>query len=332
MANKTIYDVAHLARVSMATVSRVVNNPDIVRPETRERVFSAIKELGYRPNVIARNLAQSKTTTVGVLVSDVTRSNISELLGGILDIARKYNYSVKLFSIGGEQNFLESVQIIVSEQVNGLLCLDDELNDEEIAKMKEILAYNSIPFVFGNSHCSDPEIPSVSVDYEKASFELVSKLVKDGRKNIYFLSTKRRYQVNMEKENGYLRACREYEIEPHILLTTGDITVAANIFQDFFRNHTRIDAAIGVRDSIVVYFNNVAKEFGYKIPEDIALIGFQNSKYALLSQPQLTSLDVPIYDIGAVAMRLLTKLMDEEVKGETKVVLPYSFVERNSTR
>ncbi|MDR2828541.1 MAG: LacI family DNA-binding transcriptional regulator [Acholeplasmatales bacterium] len=332
MANKTIYDVAALAGVSLATVSRVINNPEVVKEKTKNRVLKAIKELGYKPNVIARNLATSKTTTVGVLVSDVTRSNISELLGGIIDIAKKYKYSIKLFAVDYNKPFIETVLEVVSEQVNGLLCLDDELSDTEVGLIKEWLSKNRIPFVFGNSYYEDPEIPSVTVDFEKASYEITKILAEDNRKNIYFLSTKRRYSVNMAKEKGYLRACNEFKIVPKVFVTTGDVLTSKEHFNEFFENKKKVDAAIGVRDSIAVNFLNVAKKYGKQIPQDIAVVGFQNSKYTLLSSPTLTTLDVPIYDIGAVSMRLLTKLMDGESLENIKIVLPHAIIERESTR
>ena len=90
MANTTIYDVAGAAKVSLATVSRVMNNPEKVNPETREKVLRVIKELGYRPNAIARGLASRKTTTIGIIMADISRSAVAQLLGGIQDIAKKY--------------------------------------------------------------------------------------------------------------------------------------------------------------------------------------------------------------------------------------------------
>ena len=133
MSNATIYDVAGKAQVSLATVSRVLNNPDKVNESTRERVLAVIKELGYRPNAIARGLASRKTTTVGIVLSDVTRASTSQLLGGIIDIAKKYNYSVKLFSITGELDLEETIRTVVSEQVDGILFLDDELAAEPVS-------------------------------------------------------------------------------------------------------------------------------------------------------------------------------------------------------
>ena len=95
----TIFDVAKQAKVSLSTVSRVTNNPQKVNPATRERVLQVIKELGYHPNAIAKGLASRHSTTVGIVLSDVTRAATANLLGGIIDIAKRFNYSIKLFSI-----------------------------------------------------------------------------------------------------------------------------------------------------------------------------------------------------------------------------------------
>ena len=111
MANTTIYDVAGAAKVSLATVSRVMNNPEKVNPETRERVLKVIKELGYRPNAIARGLASRKTTTVGIVMADVSRSSTAQLLGGIIDIAKKYEYSIKVFCIGPDEDIEDAMRI-----------------------------------------------------------------------------------------------------------------------------------------------------------------------------------------------------------------------------
>src|SRR5690606_39778770 len=126
MSNATIYDVAGAAGVSLATVSRVLNSPEKVKEETRQRVLRVIKELGYRPNVIARGLASRKTTTVGVVISDITRASVAQMLGGISDIAQKYNYSIKLFTIHEDADVLDTLKNIVVEQFNVILYLYDE--------------------------------------------------------------------------------------------------------------------------------------------------------------------------------------------------------------
>ena len=329
MPNATIYDVAGKAQVSLATVSRVLNNPDKVNEATRERVLAVIKELGYRPNAIARGLAYRKTTTVGIVLSDVTRASTSQLLGGIIDIAKKYNYSIKLFSINGELDLQETIRTVVSEQVDGILFLDDELASDQMEMINKQFDDANIPMVLTNVLTRDKKIPSVAVDYEKASYEITKELLEKGRKDIYLLSTVRRYSVNVEKEAGYSLAMKEAGLEPRIFKTSGDIAINTPHFTEYFKNN-HVDAAIGVRDSIAVSFMNVIEDLGYEVPDECAVVGFQNTKYAKLSRPNLTCVDTPVYDIGAVAMRLLTKIMKNEEIDNINIKLPHTVIRRKS--
>ncbi len=330
MSNVTIYDVAGAAKVSLATVSRVLNNPEKVKEETRLRVLKIIKELGYRPNVIARGLASRKTTTVGVVISDVTRASVAAMLGGISDIAQNYNYSIKLFAIREDMDVTDTLQDIVAEQVDGVLYLNDELSEKHVDEIKRVFHTNGIPFVFANVVSDDNEVPMVSIDYEKAGYEITRLLLDDNRKDVYLLSTARRYSVNDKKEAGYSRAMAEAGLEPMIFRTSGDTNINRQHFSTFFSDK-KIDAAIGVRDSIAVSFMNIARDNGKDVPADLVVAGFQNTKYALLSRPNLTSIDVPVYDIGAVSMRLLTKLMNQHDVDNIRIILPHYIVKRQST-
>ena len=330
MSNATIYDVAGAAGVSLATVSRVLNNPEKVKEETRQRVLKVIKELGYRPNVIARGLASRKTTTVGIVISDVTRASVAEMLGGISDIAHNYKYSIKLFSIREDMDVMDVLKDIVAEQVDGVLYLNDELSESRVEEVKGVFQDNQIPFVFANVVSDDPEVPMVSIDYEKAGYEITKLMLENDRKDVYLLSTARRYSVNDKKEAGYTKAMEEAGLEPKIFRTSGDTHINRQHFTTFFSDK-KVDAAIGVRDSIAVSFMNIAINHGVNVPKDLSVAGFQNTKYALLSRPNLTSIDVPVYDIGAVSMRLLTKLMSSKDVDNIRIILPHYIVKRQTT-
>lgn len=329
MSNATIYDVAGKAEVSLATVSRVLNNPEKVNEATRNKVLKVIKELGYKPNAIARGLASHKTTTVGIMLSDVTRASTSQLLGGIIDIAKKYSYSIKIFSMAGDNSVLDSIREVISEQVDGVLFLNNEIDNDQMNIVKEQTSNANIPLVLTNVISEDPELASVAIDYVAASYNITNKLISSGKKNIYLLSTVRRYTVNTKKEEGYLRAMDEAGLEPKIFRTSGDLSINTPHFEEYFETH-EVDAAIGVRDSIAVSFMNVMINKGKKVPEDVAVVGYQNTKYAMLARPALTCIDTPVYDIGAVAMRLLTKIMKGEDVDNIKVVLPHKVINRKS--
>ena len=132
-----------------------------------------------------------------------------------------------------------------------------------------------------------------------------------------------------KKVLGYEKAMKEAGLEPLVFRTSGDVSINSLHFTEFVKNR-HIDALIGVRDSIAISFMNIAIKQGFRVPEDISVIGLQNIKYAVLSRPNLTCIDTPGYDIGAVSMRLLTKIMNNDEVTETKVFLPYSVVERES--
>lgn len=330
MANTTIYDVAGAAKVSLATVSRVMNNPEKVNPETREKVLKVIKELGYRPNAIARGLASRKTTTVGIVMADVSRAATAQLLGGIIDIAKKYEYSIKIFSIGDDEDIQDAMRTVVAEQVDGILFLNDELDKEQMKIAMDYVKDSMIPIVLSNVIYDDEDIPSVAIDYETATYEITKQMLENGRKNIYLFSTVRRYSINVQKEAGYIDAMKEANMEPKIFRTSGDVSINSLHFTEFFKNN-RIDGALAVRDSIAISFMNVAIGFEKQIPMDIDVVGLQNTKYAILSRPNLTCVDTPVYDIGAVSMRLLTKYMKHDEVTENKILLPFRIVKRDST-
>ncbi len=330
MANVTIYDVAGAAKVSLATVSRVMNNPDKVNPETRERVLKIIKELGYRPNAIARGLASRKTTTVGIMMADVSRAATAAVLGGIIDIAKKYNYALKIFSMADDEDIKDIMSTVVSEQVDGIIFMNDELDSNQMNVAITRIQDAGIPVVLCNAVYDEfKNIPLVAIDYEKATYDLTKKLLEKGKKDIYIASTVHKYTSNFKKISGYSKAMKEAGLEPLVFRTSGDVAINSLHFNEFIKNH-HIDALIGVRDSIAISFMNIAIKQGFRVPEDISVIGLQNIKYAVLSRPNLTCIDTPGYDIGAVSMRLLTKIMNNDDVEETKVFLPYSVVERES--
>ena len=329
MTKVTIYDVARVADVSLATVSRVLNNPEKVKPKTRERVLAAINDLGYRPNAIARGLASRRSTNVGLIVPTCSRASVSEMIDGVADIADKYRYSVFLNVTHSENEIASNIwQNMIASQVDGVLMMADHMSEEEGTR----LINDSVPTVLLSIKDLDGRVPAVLINYELAAYEATKKLIANGRKDIAFLTSSTHYEMNDLKEKGYRRALEEAGLEPRILALYNRFENSSKDFKEFFNTNKAPDAALAVRDSIAVMFMNAAIEKGISIPNDLEVIGFQNTKYALMSRPQLSTINIPTYDIGAVAMRLLTKLMKEEEVEETQITLPHSFVWRESTK
>ena len=327
----TIYDVARKADVSLATVSRVLNNPARVKEKTRTRVLEVIKELGYRPNAIARGLASRRSTNIGLIVPTLSRASISEMTNGIADIADKYRYSVFLNVTHNESELqTDSWENMIASQVDGVLLACDKLAEDQIKRLTE----ETVPTVLLGFKDRESRVPAVLIDYEVAAYEATKKLIDNGNKDIAFLTLEEDFEIIPEKEAGYRRALDEVGLKPRILKFDDKFETAVPQFKLFFANEKAPDAALAIRDSMAVGFMNAGIEAGLSVPDDLEVVGFQNTLYSLMSRPQLSTVTVPTYDIGAVAMRLLTKLMnrEEEEVEEEEVILPHSFAWRGSTK
>jgi len=335
MSKATIYNVAIKAGVSLATVSRTLNNPEKVKEETREKVLAVIKELGYKPNAYAKGLASRRSTAVAIIVPDMSRSSVAEMVNGIAVEAKKYNYSLILYVLKDKYTSeTEMLQEVVASQADGILYMNDEINEEQYKTLNLIKEEYGVPVVLANTlYPYDNNLTTVSIDYYQAAYEVTKNLIDEGRKNIYMLTTARKYMVNDLKEAGYQKAIEEAGLEMNIFRTSGDITVNTIHFNELYKDSSKkIDGVVAVRDSIAVSFINCMIEKGKKIPKDISVYGFQNTKYASLSRPKLSCVDIPIIDIGVKAMHLLKKEIDGENIKEKFNQLPHNIIIRETTK
>ncbi len=331
-----IYDVAGAAGVSLATVSRVLNHPEKVKPGTRERINKIIRELGYKPNLNAKGLASSKSTTVAVVVPELTRSSIAGMVDGIADCAIKRGYLLRLFVNRPTQNVdqvkdseKELWSIVMSSSVDGVLYINDEITEEHLEIMRDL----NTSLVLTNTVCSDKEIPSVSIDYFKAAYDITKEMISRGNKKIWIVTTLRKYVVNDLKVEGYLKAMEEAGLEPYVLKVPGK----TELNQPEYREHLEKDhpdVAIVVRDSMAVSLINVARILHIEIPQQMQVIGFQNTKYAELSRPTLTCINTPIYELGEAAMDLLTELMEDRLPEGKSInqLIDFDIIWRDSTK
>lgn len=333
MNNITIYDVAREANVSMATVSRVVNGNPNVKPTTRKKVLEVIERLGYRPNAVARGLASKKTTTVGVIIPDIANTVFSELARGIEDIATMYKYNIILSnSDQNKDKELHLFNTMLGKQVDGLVFMSGNITDEHVAEFSK----SPVPIVLAGSIEKTGTIPSVNIDYERAAYDAINTFIENGHKQIAIVVGPLTEPVNSEKWlAGYKRALSEAGLEFHEdLVAEGDYTYDSGIeaFEKLLEAENRPTAIFVASDEMALGVVHGAEDKGFSIPEDFEIITSDNTKLSLMVRPQLTTVVQPLYDIGAVAMRLLTKLMNkEEVENQT-VILPYRIEKRNSTK
>lgn len=323
----TIYDVAREAKVSMATVSRVVNGNNNVCKETRDRVMEVINRLHYQPNAVAQSLASKRTTTVGLIVPDLTNLYFAELSKGIDDIATLYKYNIILSST--ENKLLREDQVIqglLNKQVDGVIYMGDRLSDEVAAAFER----TNTPVVLAGTIDSREQFASVNIDYPKSDKESFNLLLENGCGEIALILADAEASIN--KENR-IRAYQEF-VEEHNL--TKHIYQDIYSYQDGYDLYGKleedgIEGAVVTRNLSAVGIMNAALDDGKKIPDDLELITSNATVISEVVRPSLTNIKQPLYDIGAVAMRMLTKLMANEELEEKHMVLPYELVEKGST-
>ncbi|WP_026676612.1 catabolite control protein A [Fictibacillus gelatini] len=331
--NTTIYDVAREAGVSMATVSRVVNGNPNVKPSTRKKVMEAIERLGYRPNAVARGLASKKTTTVGVIIPDISSIFFAELARGIEDIATMYKYNIILCN--SDQNKEKEIHLLntlLGKQVDGIVFMGGKIMSEHVNEFKK----SPVPIVLAATVDMNEEIPSVNIDYEQAAYDAVKSLLDAGHETVHLVAGPLDDPINGHyKMMGYRRAHEDAGKpvdEKHIFV--GDYTYDSGIeaIETFLQSDDKPTAVFVGTDEMALGVIHGAQDNGLTIPGDLEVIGFDNTRLATMVRPTLTTVVQPMYDIGAVAMRLLTKFMNKEHVDNATVVLPHRILFRGSTK
>ena len=329
----TIYDVAREAAVSMATVSRVVNGNPNVKPATRKKVLEVIDRLDYRPNAVARGLASKKTTTVGVIIPDVTNVYFASLARGIDDVASMYKYNIILAnSDGNAQKEAQVLNTLLAKQVDGIIFMGNNMTDE----LRAQFARAKTPIVLAGSVDAKNEVESVHVDYTAAVEEAVTDLINHGNKRIAFISGPLSDPINGEyRLKGYknVLAKNGIEFDQDLVFETDYSYLAGEVLWPALASAKATAAFVG-DDELACGVLNGAKDAGIKIPEEFEIITSNNSKLTEIVRPQLSSITQPLYDIGAVSMRFLTKMMNrEDTSSDQKTIeLPYGYIKRGSTK
>ncbi|CEN28732.1 MAG: catabolite control protein A [Lactococcus sp.] len=326
----TIYDVAREAAVSMATVSRVVNGNQNVKEATRRKVLDVIERLDYRPNAVARGLASKKTTTVGVVIPDISNSYFASLARGIDDIATMYKYNIVIAnSDGDDDKEINVVNTLLAKQVDGLVFLAHDLSD----KIRAEFSRTRTPIVLAGAVDHESQIPSVNIDYKQATKDVTLELAKNNQKIALVAGPMVNAINGKERLIGYQAALSE----SGQTFSEGLVFETNYSFNDGMKLAERVKAsgataAVVTDDEVAVGLLNGLVNNGVNVPEDFEIITANNSVITEFTRPTLSSIEQPLYDLGAVSMRLLTKMMHKEEVDEKRVILPHGIVKRGSTK
>ncbi|MBW4835632.1 MAG: catabolite control protein A [Staphylococcaceae bacterium] len=325
----TIYDVAREARVSMATVSRVVNGNQNVKPETRNKVNEVIKKLNYRPNAVARGLASKRTTTVGVIIPDISNVYYSQLARGLEDIATMYKYhSIISNSDNDPEKEKEIFNNLLSKQVDGIIFLGGTISEE----IKDLINQSSVPVVVSGTNGKDDHIASVNIDFKQAAEEATQHMIEKGAKKFALVGGDYSKKAQDDVLQGLTKVLNQHHLElDESLHFSGKESYKEGIKAFEKLQNNMPDAILSISDEQAIGILHSALDAGVNVPEDLQILSFNNTRLVEMVRPQLSSVIQPLYDIGAVGMRLLTKYMNEEDIEEPNVILPHRIEYRGTT-
>lgn len=309
----TIHDVARVAGVSKSTVSRVLTNQGYVSPETIAQVQRAIEELHYVPHSSARSLVSRRTNVLGLAVNDLATLFMPPLLSGIEAVTRTQNYNLLIAAVGHLRE--ESGDLPLGpHNTDGLIVFADSLSEMQLHQLYE----QNFPFVL--MHRQPPsgmEVPCVNIRNHDTTKALIDHLINvHGSKRILFLRGPESQQDAWEREDGFRAALAENGLQPDsTLIRFGGFnpTIAAESVIEALQDGTKFDAVFAGDDEAAVGTIRALRKRGLRIPEDIAVVGFDDDHRAADIDPPLTTVHVPFAEVGQVAVRALIDLIESGV-------------------
>lgn len=331
----TIKDVALRAGVSPSTVSRVISNHPRISEKTKREVRQAMEELGYHPNMLARSLAKKSAGAIGVLIPSTTEEFFMnpffpELLRGISEVAKREGYDLLLStSDTGKEDVRTLTRMIHGKRVDGVLLLSTRMQDPLMQVLKE----NPFPVTLIGRPQEDTPICWVNNDNVAAAYHATRHLIDLGHQRIGFLGADESLLVTRDRLQGYHQALDEAGIPADRRLMFASTFMEQGGYMGMMRLLALPDrptAVVASDDLLAFGAMRAAAELGYRIPEDVAVVGFNNVRLTEMSNPSLTSVDVRIYELGTAAAQLLIEqVRDTEVTGKS-VIVPTELVVRHS--
>jgi LacI family transcriptional regulator, galactose operon repressor len=327
----TIRDVAKKAGVSVATVSRYINRNTPVSPKVAKRLDKVMTQLKYVPHAAARNLASRKTRVIGFLLTNIDNDFFAPLLNGAEQIVRKEGYNL-LVATYHSDNRDSLAPAIGPHNTDGLLVFADSLPDEELTKLHE----GKFPMVL--IHRTPPSslpLPSVTVENKSATYRLVEHLIlQHNKRRILFLRGPKQQEDSYWRETGYRAALEAHGIafdEKLVLIGEFEREIAYAALNQFLNGGEQLtfDAVFAGDDNAAIGVINALTEHGYRVPENIPVIGFDDLRLSAFLTPPLTTVRAPTETVGRVAAeKLFGLLRNETADGVT--LLPTEIIIRRS--
>ncbi len=332
----SLKDLANELGVSISTVSRALKDHYDISPELTKKVKDLAKAWNYRPNPIAVGLLKQRTKIIGVIVPDIVTHFFSSIISGIEIGAKEQGYHIIISSAQESQaKARESLQNLLDLRADGLIvCLaqdTDDYSDFDLIKKSEV------PLVFFDRVCRTEEFSSVVIDNIEAARELTVHLFQNGYRKIAHIAGPENLNISKERIEGYQRGLRECGLSfnaDHLVRCDLSIDQSAVATEQLMSQATIPDAIFGVNDTVIFSAMKVLRRMGFKMPQDVGLVGFTDEFHATVVEPNLTAIAHPTFEIGREAVRLLLDEISSKVPQPVQqtVLKAKLMVRESSTR
>jgi len=328
----TISDVAKEANVSVATVSRVLNNKDTVKKETQDRVFEAIEKLNFQPNLLARNFRRSESRVILIITPNITNPYYAHILTGIGETASLLGYSALIFNTGGSlDKEKEGMEMLRKRRADGAILLASSIESPHL------LEYSGMyPMVQCSEYDRESDLPRVNIDNYKAAKEVMEYLIGLGHKKIATISSKNNYVSTAQRLEAYLKTMEGHGLnvpKSYIAYADSDYSFKSGkkAALKLLSLGNRPTAIFCISDTLALGSISAAMEMGIIIPEDLTVTGFDDVDDTTMFHPYITTIQQPCYKLGVSSMKLLYDQMMKKEKKNSKITLRHQFVIRESS-
>lgn len=326
----TIYEVSKLAGVSLATVSRVMNNNARVSDKTKQKVLDAMQTLGYRPNATARSLASSRSDSVGILVSELHGPFFGQMMSGIEAELRAAGKHV-IFTTGHSEEDKEKdgIEFLIGRNCDAIIAHVEAISDEYIVEMNK----GKTPIYLMSRYVEELGDKCISLDNELGGYLATKNIIDAGHKDIAYIAGPQFKADASDRLLGHKRALAEQGIEfNEDLFFIGDFkeTGGSQGLKHFIKKKYKFSALVCANDEMASGAMKYAREHGYSLPEELSVIGFDNVIFANYLYPTLTTVDNPVNEMGHMAAKMVLKDVYQQKKLTINHVFEPTLIERNS--
>lgn len=332
--NITIKDIAKELGISTSTVSRALSGQWDVNSETRQLVMETARRMNYHPNPMAVKLITRKSKTIGMVIPEFQNSFFPNVISGVQNILDREGYQL-LITQSNESSEIEerNIRLLESNMVDGII-ISVTREGENYALYQDIID-NGTPIVFFNRVCEKTDAPKVVIDDYKMSFFAVEHLIYSGYKNIAHLTGPESLSLTQLRKKGYIDALKKhkFEIDNAFIVTAGVLQEKGfDAMTRLLDSGCRPDAVFCFNDPVAIGAMKAIKSKGLRIPQDIALVGYSESRSALLVEPNLTSIAQPMAEMGETVANLILKKANNQLDENPTICLTAKLNIRESSK